>query len=930
MYRKALVFGLALQLLPKAPAIRFKDGMLVSFDASASQKVWQQGGKCCCRSISKEEQCQPGERMISTGAETENGFCCSYTSSCTSRRITAEDLFPKFAIESQRKIGGPWNLCKTTCCCGETTAKACPATSVFRAFAGDISSSTTSTDSLKMESEDVAKGYCCAFEIATSCSRKTKPALTLMARLGVLGDENRDGREFCNAVTVGESTCTSHEDCEGLAMCADTRGRWGSSKTCQDVATPHAIGTMLEEMTWTLMFTSSGGGGHISAAKAMTNEVNSKLLKKLLALLPVSQGNSRLAELMMRVKYKETVTHGGYEAEVIGSVVLVNIMKSPCVDVLYGDRGAQMTNAWDEAMRNERFQAMQEMIRATESTSNTLERVSRCAAGMEKFVRSVAHSQNFDAERPNRLLDTQPLLKGALAKVGRKLGASVYDVHITDFPSDRCIHFTGPFSQMADHDAWGFARSRLFVPKAPRPHEDKDWFAKLSGWFGLEDPRQFVIQNNLPTLPDFSDPTNKLPGQAATVSWKSQVSYQHTSLTTATNSRLSMPPEQQVIDEGETYFNLGGRANGDSFEFDVAAEDRVGLVMLGSQPPRDTVNRIVEIIALWALEHEADKLNVTLSDVGISRQRTGFTDPEERLFRTSAWRSPRSSRGKAWLFVACGPKKNNQPPEGMTMTQQPAWAVGTLYFRIKELVENYRVNLNMLGIATGDEYLTIVPFTGQPALKVFARADVALIKTGGMSAAEGLDLVELDRRTDVSKRGEAAGKKKILMVSWSAAKRFADEAIKRGSCTTTMPSGKAAQDWARVLTSKGQLAHEGGNADYLRDRIGAVPVCVAPTKAQLKSAAESDLATIMARSGILPGIAATMQQSLNYTARSRSTFTSQAEHYRAWFFMCEGPFVMELDTHLWGNFGGPHWERIAPSATAARRDSDSKASAKCE
>lgn len=140
------------------------------------------------------------------------------------------------------------------------------------------------------------------------------------------------------------------------------------------------------------------------------------------------------------------------------------------------------------------------------------------------------------------------------------------------------------------------------------------------------------------------------------------------------------PPVKKVFKEdvlpvpGE---NVSLFLEGYKESFEVAAQDRVGLIMLGGIPTSDAILKYVQTAIKLAKEHPTQK--------DLSRR---------------------------FLFVACGKKEFR------------------LYDQVVELMTNQDI----------PSYLKIIPFLNQPVEKIFGRADFSITRTGGMTSLEILKL----------------------------------------------------------------------------------------------------------------------------------------------------------------------------------------------
>ena len=176
----------------------------------------------------------------------------------------------------------------------------------------------------------------------------------------------------------------------------------------------------------------------------------------------------------------------------------------------------------------------------------------------------------------------------------------------------------------------------------------------------------------------------------------------------------------------------------------LAPTDEVILVMLGSQPTVEAV-----------LEYAAESLKL-----------------------------PRVSGGKRYVFLACG---------------RPTSAVYQQLY--KETVTLARENCN------ASSPTVLVPFTGQAAAEILARADLTVTRSGGLTAGE---LLALHRRGD--------SKRFLLHVE-----PVGDEAKTRA--LAALPNMKSEEQAMGLAANEaallGMVPWEAGNARYLERVLGA-------------------------------------------------------------------------------------------------------------
>lgn len=184
---------------------------------------------------------------------------------------------------------------------------------------------------------------------------------------------------------------------------------------------------------------------------------------------------------------------------------------------------------------------------------------------------------------------------------------------------------------------------------------------------------------------------------------------------------------------------------GASRTFSITAEDTVLLVMLGSQP---TVKAVHEYLAQTAL----------------------LKQPPLGSIR--------------YVFLASGPH------------MKPAYR--ELYIALAKKSAELNKEQESKGLR-----LRFIPFTGQPAQPIEARAEVTVTRSGGMTAGE---LLALDARGDA--------KQVFLHI----------EAVAGIPPRPTGSDMAAETAWEAQALDLGMVPWEAGNAKYLREKLGAILV----------------------------------------------------------------------------------------------------------
>ncbi|NNM43105.1 MAG: hypothetical protein HKM07_02020 [Chlamydiae bacterium] len=199
--------------------------------------------------------------------------------------------------------------------------------------------------------------------------------------------------------------------------------------------------------------------------------------------------------------------------------------------------------------------------------------------------------------------------------------------------------------------------------------------------------------------------------------------------------------------------------------FSIRSHDKVCLLMLGGIPTKKAILDYVD---------KALELAKIIENQGLHA----------------------SSLHKNYLFVACG-----NPSTG-------------LYEEVCKRLQNASVSS-----------LIIVPFTGQPLEQVFARADITITRSGGMTSLEILALKKNTKRNDP---------KKILIHSEAGSAALSLEEFYYGKNTAMQKpfsSAKKAegvfQDYNEYLIQKGIPLWEGSNAAYLIKEVAGVEIVTA-------------------------------------------------------------------------------------------------------
>lgn len=326
---------------------------------------------------------------------------------------------------------------------------------------------------------------------------------------------------------------------------------------------------------------------------------------------------------------------------------------------------------------------------------------------------------------PTKIIVTQPLMLSAMVAAVRfvnffqpkGMGIKKIDLYMTDFPTNEAIHFFGALKRNVDN-------ADMIKVHAPAPsRKDLEQFGGDTSQFwefhtGIKNLNVKITE--MPINAEYKKANLPLPGEACTLEVKAQV-----------------PKEKEF---------LGVEAIGQTKKYEIAQEDQVGIVMLGSQPTHQSIEEyVLGMIAAAKTAHREGRV------------------PEHTTY----------------LFVATGPKDKNMDKKG-------------LYARTIALVEQHQQALS-------DANVEIVPFTGQPAMRIMGRADKRWTRSGGLTTAEHLEMKkrEMDRAQ--------------ILIHTQEPENFKERMKEK------LAKGLTEDEAEQAIRNEENPLWEGGNAKYLRD-----------------------------------------------------------------------------------------------------------------
>lgn len=356
-----------------------------------------------------------------------------------------------------------------------------------------------------------------------------------------------------------------------------------------------------------LIITTSGGGGHITAANAIQHHKRQK------------SPDNRVYQLDM--------------------------MRSGCS---YGESiGKKCTDLWDDAQKNGDVVKQKNLI--------FLQPIAEAFFFLGTFFTLLNQLLKFE-KLPKKVICTQPLHLFAITlavrfanwiryKEGKKI--THVDLHLTDLPTHHAKHFLGGLCRLHALSQKSFDMMRVHTPKSV--NEDSDYFWKEHAYLKPEQ----IKYEPLPVGEDYNN-VDALP-------------LPRTSLEISISSNCE--------------------------KYNIRGNDKVGLIMLGTNPEREAILAYLDEIIKEGLKSKS-----------LSKD------------NDSAY----------YFFIACGKAEYGK-------------STNPLYEEV----------MDKIGQANLPPRIKIVPFINQPLSPIFARSDLTITRSGGMTSAE---IIALKQRKEDKKR----------------------------------------------------------------------------------------------------------------------------------------------------------------------------------
>jgi len=303
------------------------------------------------------------------------------------------------------------------------------------------------------------------------------------------------------------------------------------------------INDLFKEMT--VIVTSSGGGGHLVAAKNLQETLLEEAdahFQDIAMLL----SNDRLLkpEARQRAQIALKQVQAGKPA-----VEMLDLMKSKCTDLGALSFGDSMSEQWNKKQRAGDIEGLKKLVKAQPLTQWIF------GSGCRLFMQKVCQGLNLHQLPLTRLYTTQPLLLQSLLEACSNVQI---DLWMTDLPTTEAVHFFQPLKSIEKQLASTW-KKKFFLHSLPPPHAGNAGQEELERLSGV--PRkQIYLEKFMPVNRAFTKPDGlPQPGEMFALKFKAQ-----------------LPLEEEFLKE------IGN-------PLVLRPEDEVILVMLGSQPTASAV-----------------------------------------------------------------------------------------------------------------------------------------------------------------------------------------------------------------------------------------------------------------------------------------------------------------------------------------------------
>lgn len=419
------------------------------------------------------------------------------------------------------------------------------------------------------------------------------------------------------------------------------------------------------------------------------------------------------------------------------NIETIDIMRSSCTYIpRFGKWGS---DAWDKAQREGNVEKQKSLI-ALQNVSDKFFYAPTYFTVLNK-LRSMDTVEKIELTVPNFL----SAVCDAVNQFNREHGTHHrIDLHMVEPPTTEAIYYFRPLKRLNDNQ-----RSIINLFALDPTETDLATFggSKQQFWSELSGLNADQVASKPPVDPDFTKNDMPKPGQQVTLTLNAQ-----------NDDEEQFLPKVAKRKEGSK-----------TFEFDIQANDHVGLVMLGSVPTKQAIlDYVQEAMCLAEMNAKAEL------------------------------------DGTNYLFVACGKAE-----------------IG-LYSEVLELIKNYPQS----------SQLKIVPFVGQPVKRIFMRADFSITRTGGMTTQEIVAMKDREdphspHKKDVLIHAQLPAHISSMTYSDLAHRALAlkleSEPDFKEQYDAMGPDDQQAQlekAYNEYLVHRGIPMWEGGNAFYLCQRLG--------------------------------------------------------------------------------------------------------------
>eukprot|EP00435_Cladocopium_sp_Y103_P051519 s1358_g16.t1 len=282
----------------------------------------------------------------------------------------------------------------------------------------------------------------------------------------------------------------------------------------------------------TVVVTSSGGGGHLVAAKNLQETLLEQADADFEYLEAVLSTSGHLLTAEAKVQARAAIKHVQ-----VGKppLEMLDLMKSACTamgGVAFGDF---MSEQWNRRQRAGDIAGLKQLVTKQPWTQSIF------GHSCKTFMTKVCDGMNSHGLPVTRLYTTQPLLlQSLLDACSSKVQV---DLFMTDLPTTEAVHFFQPLKGLEAKlsSVW---RRKFYLHSLPPPAGGREELARLSG----VPQGQIYLEEFMPVNRAFTKPTGlPQPGEMLALKFKAQLPLEEDFLTQLGNPLLLRPQDQVIL-----------------------------------------------------------------------------------------------------------------------------------------------------------------------------------------------------------------------------------------------------------------------------------------------------------------------------------------------------------------------------------------------